>query len=147
TLAHEAMAGFVAALEYLQWLGGAGGAAAEQLDRAYARIAEHERELTRHTLQRLAGIPGLRLYGIADPERAAERTPTFCFNLDGWSPQALSAALGERGLFTYHGNYYALGAMTALGLEAAGGAVRAGYLHYTTADEADRFCDTLAALA
>ena len=147
TLAHEAMAGFVAAVEYLQWLGGPDGSPAERLDRAYARIADHERELTRHTLTRLAEIPGLRLYGITDPGRADERTPTFCFNVEGQSPEALSAALGERGLFTYHGNYYALGAMTALGLEDAGGAVRAGYLHYTTQDEAERFCDTVATLA
>ena len=61
--------------------------------------------------------------------------------------EALSVALAERGLFTYHGNYYALGVMTALGLEASGGAVRAGYLHYTTAEEADRLCDALASLA
>jgi selenocysteine lyase/cysteine desulfurase len=37
--------------------------------------------------------------------------------------------------------------MMALDLEASGGAVRAGYLHYTTPEEADRFCDTLASLA
>jgi selenocysteine lyase/cysteine desulfurase len=37
--------------------------------------------------------------------------------------------------------------MTALDLEASGGAVRAGYLHYTTLDEADRLCDALASLA
>jgi selenocysteine lyase/cysteine desulfurase len=75
-----------------------------------------------------------------------ERTPTFCFNLDGWTPDALSAAFGERGIFTYHGNYYALGAMTALGLEPAG-AVRAGYLHYMTIDEAERFCAVVAHLS
>jgi selenocysteine lyase/cysteine desulfurase len=37
--------------------------------------------------------------------------------------------------------------MTALDLEASGGAVRAGYLHYTTFEEADRFCDALTSLA
>jgi len=37
----------------------------------------------------------------------------------------------------------ALEVMPALGLEESGGAVRAGYLHYTTADEAARFCDAL----
>ena len=76
-----------------------------------------------------------------------ERTPTFCFNLDGWTPEALSGELARRGLFTYHGNYYALGVMTALGLEQSGGAVRAGYLHYTTPEEADRLCDALTSLA
>jgi selenocysteine lyase/cysteine desulfurase len=55
--------------------------------------------------------------------------------------------LEARGLFTYHGNYYALGTMMALGLEGSGGAVRAGYLHYTVTEEADRLCDALAALA
>jgi cysteine desulfurase family protein (TIGR01976 family) len=148
TLSHEALAGFVAAIEYLEELGGRdGGDRRTRLDAAYALIEAHERSLTELTLERLAEVPGLRLYGIADPGRADERTPTFCFNLEGWEPEALSIELGRRGLFTYHGNYYALGAMTALGLEESGGAVRAGYLHYTTRQEAERFCTTVAALA
>jgi cysteine desulfurase family protein (TIGR01976 family) len=147
TLSHEALAGVTAAIDYLQSLGGEATTRRERLDLAYARIESHETTLTRRTLERLGAIPGLRLYGIADPARTAERTPTFCFNLDGWSPERLSSRLGEQGLFTYHGNYYALGAMTALGLEPSGGAVRAGYLHYTTLEEADRLCDALASLA
>lgn len=147
TLSHEAIAGFVAAIEYLESLGAEGNNRCSRLDLAYARIEAHENALTTHTLQRLSKIPGLRLYGIADPARVRERTPTFCFNLDGWRPDSLCAELADRGLFTYHGNYYALGAMTALGLEPSGGAVRAGYLHYTTQAEADRLCDTLASLA
>jgi selenocysteine lyase/cysteine desulfurase len=147
TLCHEAIAGFLATIEYLESVGPEAGERRSRLDLAYTRIEAHELALTRHTLERLRDIPGLRLYGISEPSRAQERTPTFCFNLDGWGPEALSTALGERGLFTYHGNYYALGAMTALGLEESGGAVRAGYLHYTTTQEADRFCDALESLA
>jgi cysteine desulfurase family protein (TIGR01976 family) len=147
TLSHEALAGFVAAVEYLESLATGGDDRAGRLDSAFARIEEHERALTGYTLTRLARIPGLRLYGIADPDRVAERTPTLCLNLDGWTPRDLSAALGERGIFTYDGNYYALNAMTALGLEDHGGAVRAGYLHYTTHEEAERFCAALAELA
>jgi cysteine desulfurase family protein (TIGR01976 family) len=147
TLNHEALAGFIAAIEYLESLGTQGANRSTRLALAYQRIQAHERDLTRRTLERLDEIPGLSLYGIADPARVDERTPTFCFNLDGWSPEALSTELAKQGLFTYHGNYYALGAMTALGLEESGGAVRAGYLHYTTAEEADRLCDALASLA
>lgn len=147
TLSHEALAGFMAAIEYLESLGSGATDRSARLDLAYARIEAHERGLTRRTLERLNEIPGLRLYGIGDPARAPERTPTFCFNLDGRTPEALSAALAERGLFTYPGNYYALGVMTALGLEESGGAVRAGYLHYTTAEESDRLCDAVASLA
>jgi cysteine desulfurase family protein (TIGR01976 family) len=146
TLCHEAIAGFVSAIEYLESLGAEGEDRRSRLDLAYARIEAHERALTSHTLARLSAIRGLRLYGIGDPARVHERTPTFCFNLDGWTPERLAAELADRGLFAYHGNYYALGVMTALGLEPAGGAVRAGYLHYTTRQEADRLCDTLASL-
>ena len=146
TLCHEAIAGFVAAVQYLESLGVEGSNRSARLDRAFRRIAAHESELTRHTLRRLTEVPGCTVYGIREPDRLHERTPTFCFNLDGWTPPALSAELGERGIFTYHGNYYALGAMTALGLEPAG-AVRAGYLHYTTMEEAERFCSAVAELA
>jgi cysteine desulfurase family protein (TIGR01976 family) len=147
TLCHEAIAGFVAGIEYLEWLGAEGDDRCGRLDLAYARIEAHESALTTRTLVRLSEINALRLYGIGDPARVAERTPTFCFNLHGWAPEVLSAELAARGLFTYHGNYYALGPMTALGLEHSGGAVRAGYLHYTTAQEADRLCDALESLA
>jgi cysteine desulfurase family protein (TIGR01976 family) len=147
TLCHEAIAGFKATIDYLESLGHEADRRPNRLDLAYARIEEHESTLTRHTLERLGDIRGLRLYGIRDPARIRDRTPTFCFNLDGWRPDVLSAALAERGLFTYHGNYYALGVMTALDLEASGGAVRAGYLHYNTLEEVDRLCDALASLA
>ena len=147
TLCHEAIAGFMATIEYLESLGAGAPDRTGRLDLAYSRIETHESILTSYTLERLREIPGLRLYGISEPDRTHERTPTFCFNLDGWGPEALSAELGSRGLFTYHGNYYALGVMTVLGLEASGGAVRAGYLHYTSAEEAARFCDALQTLA
>jgi cysteine desulfurase family protein (TIGR01976 family) len=147
TLCHEAIAGFKATIDYLESLGHEADGRANRLDLAYARIEEHESTLTRHTLERLGEIRALRLYGIRDPSRIRDRTPTFCFNLDGWKPDVLSAALADRGLYTYHGNYYALGVMTALDLEASGGAVRAGHLHYTTLEEVDRLCDALASLA
>jgi cysteine desulfurase family protein (TIGR01976 family) len=147
TLCHEAIAGFVAAIEYLESLGAEGEGRCSRLDLAYARIEAHESALTKHALERLSEISGLRLYGIADAASVEHRTPTFCFNLDSWTPDRLCAELADRGLFTYSGNYYALGSMSALNLEASGGAVRAGYLHYTTRQEADRLCDTLASLA
>jgi cysteine desulfurase family protein (TIGR01976 family) len=147
TLCHEAIAGFVAAVGYLESLATGGSTRKARLDSAFRRITAHEAVLTRHTLQRLDEVPGLVLYGIGHPARADERTPTFCFNLNGWTAPELSTELGRRGIFSYHGNYYALGAMIALGLEPSGGAVRAGYLHYTTLEEADRFCDVVSHLA
>ncbi len=77
TLCHEAIAGFVAAIEYLESLGAEGSDRRGRLDLAYARIEAHESALTRHTLKRLSEIRGLQLYGIPDPTRVRERTPTF----------------------------------------------------------------------
>jgi cysteine desulfurase family protein (TIGR01976 family) len=134
TQSFEALAGLVAAVEYLESVG-------------YDRIREHEEALARAVLERLAAIDGLTLYGIADPARVAERTPTFCFTVDGVAPRQVAERLAERGIFTWDGNYYALALMQALGLQERGGAVRAGFLHYNTLQEAGRFCDEVAALA
>ena len=68
------------------------------------------------------------------------RTPTFCVNLPGESPRPAA----ERDLCVWDGDYYALEPMRALGLSERGGAVRAGFLHYTSVDEVDRLIDLLA---
>jgi cysteine desulfurase family protein (TIGR01976 family) len=146
TQSHEALAGATAAVDYLAAIG-AGESRRDRLDDAFARIEAHESGLGAHALERLTAIEGLRLYGVADPRRLAERTPTFCFTLAGASPRAVAAALGEQGVFVWDGNYYALSAMQALGLEADGGAVRAGFLHYTTVAEVDRLADGLERIA
>jgi cysteine desulfurase family protein (TIGR01976 family) len=133
TQSHEAVAGAVAAVEYLRSLGDG------SLDLAFERIQAHEDALARRFLD---GFPGeADLYGIPD---VAGRTPTFCFNLTGHSPRAVAERLGERGLYVWDGDYYALEPMRALGLSDSGGAVRAGFLHYTTVEEVDRLLDALA---
>jgi cysteine desulfurase family protein (TIGR01976 family) len=142
TPSFEALAGVTAAIEYLESLG-SGGSRGERLDDAYARIRAHEEKLSRLALERFAAMDHVTLRGIADPDRVAERTPTFCFTVDGETPRAVAERLGEQGFFTWDGNYYALSLMESLGLEPAGGAVRAGFLHYTTEEEVTRFCDAL----
>jgi cysteine desulfurase family protein (TIGR01976 family) len=135
TQPHEAIAGAVAAIDYLRSLGDG------SLELAFERIQEHE---TRLAERFLAGMPGgLTLYGIP---RAEARTPTFCFNLSGHAPREVAARLAEQDIYVWDGNYYALEPMRALGLE-DGGAVRAGFLHYTTAEEVDRLLGALRRLA
>ncbi len=131
TQSHESIAGAVAAVEYLRSLGDG------DLDQAFARIAAHERALAGRFL---AGVPdALELYGIAGAEG---RTPTFCFNVAGHSPRAVAERLAERDVYVWDGHYYALEPMRALGLGEEG-AVRAGFLHYTTEEEVDRLLDGL----
>jgi cysteine desulfurase family protein (TIGR01976 family) len=135
TQSHEAIAGATAAIDYLRELGEG------DLDRAFAQIEEHETSLTARFL---SGLPdAVTLYGIRTPEG---RTPTFCFNVEGRPPREVAELLGEQDLYVWDGNYYALEPMRALGLE-DGGAVRAGFLHYTTEDEVDRLLEALADLA
>jgi cysteine desulfurase family protein (TIGR01976 family) len=136
TQSHEAIAGATAAIDYLRELGGG------ELDPAFRLIEEHE---TRLAARFLSGLPdGVTLYGIRTPEG---RTPTFCFNVDGRGPRELAELLGEQDLYVWDGNYYALEPMRALGIEESGGAVRAGFLHYTTEDEVDRLLEALGDLA
>jgi cysteine desulfurase family protein (TIGR01976 family) len=146
TQSFEALAGLVAAVGYLEGLGN-GPTRSDRLADAYARIRAHEEGIARRVLERLGATPGVALHGIADPGRVAQRTPTFCFTVEGTEPRQVTERLAAQGLYTWDGNYYALGLMEALDLERAGGAVRAGFLHYNTADEADRLCDAVAAIA
>jgi cysteine desulfurase family protein (TIGR01976 family) len=127
TLPHELLAGFVAAVEYVDSIG-------------WDAIRIHERELGERFL---AGLPErVTLYGLPSMDG---RVATFAFNVRGLSTADAAARLGDAGFAVWHGNYYAVEVMKRLGLEAEG-AVRAGIVHYNTADEVDRLLDAIAQL-
>jgi selenocysteine lyase/cysteine desulfurase len=128
TLPFELIAGFVAAVEYVESLG-------------WADIVAWERELGTRFLDRLP--ESIRLHGLPTMEG---RVPTFAFSVDGVVASEAAARLGERGFAVWHGNYYALEVMKRLGLEDDGGAVRVGFVHYNTLDEVERLLDELARL-
>jgi cysteine desulfurase family protein (TIGR01976 family) len=146
TQSHEAIAGATAAVDYLASLG-EGSDRRARLDDAYAQIRAYEEELSAHALTRLSAIPGLQVYGIADPSAVGRRTATFCVTLEGHAPRALAEALGAESIASWDGNYYALSIMQRLGLEEHGGGLRIGFLHYTTREEVDRALDILERLA
>ena len=126
TSQHELLAGFVAAVEYMGSLG-------------WDAMLGHERALG---VKFLAELPdNVELYGLPAMDG---RVPTFCFDVDGLSAESAATRLGERNIAVWHGNYYAVEVMKRLGLP--DGAVRAGFLHYNTADEVDRLLEALAAL-
>jgi selenocysteine lyase/cysteine desulfurase len=125
TLAHELLAGFVAAVEYVEALG-------------WDAIREHERALGQRFLE---GLPGrCTLYGLPTMEG---RVPTFAFRVEGVPPRRAAEELAKRDIAVWAGDYYAFEAMERLGLQ-PDGAVRAGFVHYNTLAEVDRL---LAALA
>ena len=55
--------------------------------------------------------------------------------------------LGERGIFTWDGNYYAINLAERLGVQQSGGMLRIGLAHYNTAEEVERLLAELRALA
>ncbi len=124
TQQHELLAGFVAAVEYIESLG-------------WEAMVAHERMLGRRFLD---GLPEpVQLYGLRTMEG---RVPTFAFNLPGRTSEEVAVELAARELAVWHGDYYAIEIMKQLGLGSAG-AVRAGFVHYNTADEVDRLLTAL----
>jgi cysteine desulfurase family protein (TIGR01976 family) len=146
TQSHEALAGLIAAVDYVAGLG-TGSERQARLDLAFRWIERHETDLALHFLERIRAIDALAVHGITDPWRIAERVPTFCLDLEGVEPQALSSALASDGIFSWHGNFYALELMQSLGLDQCGGAVRIGFLHYNTLEEVERCADALERIA
>jgi cysteine desulfurase family protein (TIGR01976 family) len=144
---HEGQAGIVAAVDYLAELGRRATPSAasrrEALLAAYDVIRPYERALVERLIGGLVGIPGLTFYGIKDPARFAERVPTVAIRIAGHSPRDLASYLGERGIFTWDGNYYALNLSERLDVEPSGGMLRIGLVHYNTAEEVDRLLASL----
>jgi cysteine desulfurase family protein (TIGR01976 family) len=144
---HEGIAGTREAVDYLADLGRS-LADDHQLDRraaiatAFADIRAYETELARHLLAGLAELPQYRVWGITDPARLAERLPTVSITHDRVTAATLATRLGERGIFVWHGNYYALPLTERLGLEPEG-MVRIGPVHYNTFEEIDRLLSEL----
>ncbi len=145
TQSHEGIAGTLAAVDYLAGLGGgasAPGGRRAALARAFEQIVVHERALCARLLGGLAELPGVRVLGIADPARLAERAPTVSIVHSGKSSHQLAQALADRNIQAWHGNFYALELSTALGLE-PDGMLRLGLLHYNTTDEVDHLLAAL----
>lgn len=145
---HEAQAGLAAAIGYLAELGqrmvpNCQGRRA-QLQAAMDAIRTYERGLVAYLIAGLLRLPGLTFYGVSDPQRFDRRTPTVAVRVAGHDPERLSQELGKRGIFTWSGNYYALQLTERLGVEASGGMLRIGLMHYNTVAEVERFLDTFA---
>jgi cysteine desulfurase family protein (TIGR01976 family) len=147
TLNHECIAGIKACIDYWEELGRR--AKPEATTRraailaAHEAIHQHERKMTEKMIAGLLAIPGLKLYGISDPRRFEHRCATFAVRIEGHTPLELATKLGERGFFTWDGNYYALNLTEQLDVERLGGFLRIGLAHYNTMGEVERLLAAL----
>ena len=85
----------------------------------------------------------MRIFGITDAKRFEERCSTLSLRLGDRNPTEIAKFLGDRGIFTWDGNFYALNLSERLGLEQHGGVLRIGLVHYNTAEEVDRLLGAL----
>ena len=147
TLNHECIAGIKACVDYWEELGRRATPSVatrrEAIVAAYQTIRPHERAMTEKIIAGLLAIPGLKLYGISDPRRFENRCATFVVRIEGHTPLELATKLGERGFFTWDGNYYALNVTEQLDVERSGGFLRIGLVHYNTLEEVERLLGAL----
>jgi cysteine desulfurase family protein (TIGR01976 family) len=147
TQVQELIAGIGAAVDYLAELGRRQDASAKDrrsaLLAAYRATGQHETALLGRLIEGLLAIPKLRFFGIRDPKRFHERCSTISIRIGEHNPTEIAKFLGDRGIFTWDGNYYALNLSERLGVEQQGGFLRIGLVHYNTGDEVDRILAAL----
>ena len=103
-------------------------------------IRRYEMTLSDHMLRGLESVPSVRIYGLRGPQ---DRTPTFCFNVEGMSPAAVCEKAAARGYAIRYGHLYCPRLIQRMGLSEDSGAVRASLVHYNTVEEIDGFVDAL----
>jgi cysteine desulfurase family protein (TIGR01976 family) len=147
TLNHECIAGIKACVDYWEELGRRAKPSVANrraaILAAHEAIHPHERALMEKMIAGLLAIPGLKLYGISDPRRFENRCATIVVRVEGFTPLELATKLGDRGFFTWDGNYYALNVTEQLGVESTGGFLRIGLVHYNTMEEVERMLAAL----
>jgi cysteine desulfurase family protein (TIGR01976 family) len=128
TLPFESLAGVRAAAEYLC-----------ELD--WDAVRAHEDALLAAALDGLGAMDHVTLHG-----RAPRRAPTLMFTVAGRTSAEVARALAAQQIAVWDGNYYAYELERHLGL-APHGAVRAGFVHYNDAADAERLLAAVGDLA
>ncbi len=158
TASFEAIAGTLAATDYLRDIGrsygdvaGAPGAAdsserRRELVAGMVAIADYERALVTRLIDGLEALPGATIHGITDRATFRSRVPTVSISIDGIHPRAAAEALGRAGIYVWDGDFYATSLIERLGKAESGGVLRIGLVHYNTTNEVDRTLHALADL-
>ncbi len=99
-------------------------------------VQAHEQEIIGYALDRLAEVPGVRVYG---PE-AAQRGAVASFTLEGTHPHDVAQILDDRGIAVRAGHHCAMPIHEKFGIPAT---TRASFYLYNTSSEVDRLVDAL----
>jgi len=143
TLPFADLAGASAAVEHLASLTGpAEGSLRERVVAAMTAVQAYEQDLFGVLLGGLDAMEHVTTYG-----KAASRTATAYFTVAGRTPQQVAQYLAERRINVWDGDNYAWELAGVLGLRDAGGAIRAGLVHYNDRSDVDRLLEAVAELA
>ena len=140
---HACLAGVTAAIDYVSNIVSNKGDRRSRLRSSFEWIVEYERSLIAKLIEGLIRIPRVKVYGLTSPDSLPGRVPTLAFTAEGWTSTNLAERLGNEGIFTWHGHYYAVEICRQLGCEPEG-MLRMGLMHYNTMEEVDRTLQTVA---
>lgn len=110
------------------------------IDTGLDRIGAHEAALFERLLHGLLTDERVTVLG---PHDLDDRAPTLAFTVAGRTPEEVARTLAAARIAVWDGDYYAVEAMAAYGLD---GAVRAGIAAYLTSDDVDRLLEAVAQL-
>jgi len=115
-------AGLEAALDYISSLG-------------WEKIKDNDEKLTRLTLEKLAGIPKVKIYG---PKNTAGRSSVVSFAVEGIHPHDLASILNESGVFIRAGHHCAMPLLKKFGVSAL---ARASFWVYNNEEDVERLAE------
>ncbi|WP_326520726.1 cysteine desulfurase-like protein [Leptothoe spongobia] len=144
---HEGLAGVTAAVDYLADLGQIVSPQVSHRRKAIlaamTAIHHHGGQLCQSLIKGLLQLPEITIYGITASEQMGWRLPTVAIRMAKCPPAVIANTLGQQGIFTWHGNFYALNLTRRLGVEDRGGLLRIGLMHYNTLAEVNRLLTAL----
>ncbi|HET7814971.1 MAG TPA: cysteine desulfurase-like protein [Candidatus Baltobacteraceae bacterium] len=142
----EQLAAISATVDYYERLGALTGGPSTgraAIESAFSACRRWEAGLADRLISGLERLPGVRIAGITDRARFAQRVPTISFTHEALPASRVARRLAEENIFVWSGHNYALEIVRALGIDEEEGVVRIGMAHYNTPEEIDETLEAL----
>lgn len=105
-------------------------------------VRAQERTLLQPLLDAVANRNGVRLLG---PAQAEHRAPTVALAVNGYAAD-VAGQLADHGIMAGGGDFYAVRALQAMGVDPDQGVLRLSFVHYTSPEEVSRAIEALDAV-
>lgn len=115
------------------------GTPADRTAGVHTLMRKHEEQLLQPVLDFLKDRNSVRMLG---PDTAGNRAPTVAVDL-GRSGEEAAAQLAPHGIMAGGGDFYAVRALKASGIDPEQGVLRLSFVHYTTKAEIDQLLNAL----